>query len=79
MNGSLDFLLSPEEKSFLKAANKQLNAPAFTTDGIFKSTLEVQNSTFPTIDYSFKNSPGVFHDIISLLSCHIRQISGSPA
>jgi|GEM_PF-6791019 hypothetical protein len=79
MNGSLDFLLSPEEKSFLQAANKQLRPQVFTADGIFKSALEVHASTFPTIDYSFKNAPGVLHDIISLLSCHVREFAGSRA
>lgn len=79
MNGSLDFLLSPEEKSFLTAASKQLNTPALSPDGIFRNTMETSASTFPTIDYSFKNAPSVFRDIISLISSHVREFSGNPA
>ena len=79
MSGNLEFLLSPEEKSFLKAARKQLFAPAMSGDGLFKSVLETEYSTFPTIDYSYKSSPSVLHDIISLVSCHLREFAGQRA
>lgn len=75
MSGNLEFLLSPEEKSFLKAARKHLSTPTMGGDGMFKSVLENQASTFPTIDYSYKSSPSVLHDIISLVSCHLQEFS----
>jgi hypothetical protein len=79
MSGTLDFLLSPEEKSFLKAATKSMHSPAFEGAALFSNNTPVAVSGFPTIDYSQRSVTSVVYDLVGMLTSQFQELRASRA
>jgi hypothetical protein len=73
MNGTLEFLLSPEERDFFKAVKKTLNAQGVNMEALFEQP--VTDNDYLTINYAEKAFFDVLHDMVILVHNHIQEFS----